>query len=296
MPKTVVDGLLLLDKPAGISSNGALQRARWLFGGAKAGHTGTLDPFATGLLPICFGEATKFSAYGLEAAKTYEARLKLGYTSSTGDTEGEIRVCAPVVVDEALVDAVLLLFLGPQLQTPPMHSAVKYNGQPLYSYAREGQTIEREARNIAIFALKRLSLVDDVLSIRVRCSKGTYIRVLGEAIGHSLQCGAYLLALRRIALGALEASDAMTLAEIECIEQSERAARLLPVESLACELTALNLDSAHASALRDGRAVPAPDAHRPGLARLYEAGTFMGLGEVTAERMIVVKRLIASLR
>ena len=287
--------MLLLDKPAGISSNGALQRVRWLFSGAKAGHTGTLDPFATGLLPICLGEATKFSAYGLEAAKAYEAQLKLGYTSSTGDTEGDIRVCAPAVVNEWLVDAVLAQFLGPRLQTPPMHSAVKYNGQPLYAYAREGQTIEREARNIEILALERLSLVDDVLSIRVLCSKGTYIRVLGEDIGHSLRCGAYLLALRRIALGALDVRDAMTLAQIECIDQAQRAVTLLPVDSLLRELNALRLDTADAIALRHGRAVRASDEHRPGLARLYEAGTFIGLGQVTPERLIVVKRLMASL-
>jgi tRNA pseudouridine55 synthase len=233
-------GVLLLDKPAGLSSNDALVRAKRLLNAEKAGHTGTLDPFATGLLPLCFGEATKFAQDLLEADKTYETVVHLGIATSTGDTEGEVLSTRPVDVIPEQIDAALAGFRGPIDQVPPMHSALKRDGRPLYEYARAGITLEREARRVAIHELTLLSWQAPFLRLSVTCSKGTYIRVLGEDIGAALGCGAHLNALRRTAVGSLSIAEAITLEQLEALP--ERAAALAPVDALLSSFPALALD------------------------------------------------------
>jgi tRNA pseudouridine55 synthase len=225
--------VLLLDKPLGLSSNDALQKAKWLLRAEKAGHTGTLDPMATGVLPLCFGAATKFSQLHLEADKTYEAVAQLGVRTSTGDAEGEVigRADVPLLTPERL-EQVRAQFTGPIRQVPPMHSALKKDGKALYEYARAGVEVERAPRDVTVFELQ-LSLVGPaLLKIVAKVSKGTYIRTLGEDIGAALGCGAHLVSLRRIATGPFEVSACLTLAELEALPESDRTGRLLPVESL----------------------------------------------------------------
>ncbi|MGB8148513.1 MAG: tRNA pseudouridine(55) synthase TruB, partial [Azonexus sp.] len=212
-----VDGVLLLDKPLGLTSNDALQKARRLFSAAKGGHTGTLDPLATGLLPLCFGEATKFSADLLDADKTYEAVLKLGVTTDSGDAEGAVTGTVAVDVAESAILSVLPRFIGNIQQIPPMHSALKRNGRPLYELARQGIEVERAPRAVTIHAIDCLVIAGDMLTLRVACSKGTYIRVLAADIGQALGCGAHLAALRRTAVGDLDLAGAVTLAELEAL-------------------------------------------------------------------------------
>ncbi|MDO9291118.1 MAG: tRNA pseudouridine(55) synthase TruB, partial [Hydrogenophaga sp.] len=206
-----VHGVLLLDKPLGLSSNQALQKAKWLLRAEKAGHTGTLDPLATGVLPLCFGAATKFSQLHLDADKTYETTVRLGQKTSTGDAEGDVIETRPVTCTAGQVVEVLDRFMGPIAQVPPMHSALKKDGKPLYEYAREGQTVEREARQVVIHDLDLLDMRLDgdapSLQLRVRCSKGTYIRTLGEDIGEALGCGGHLTMLRRTATGPFDATQ-----------------------------------------------------------------------------------------
>jgi tRNA pseudouridine55 synthase len=228
-----VHGVLLLDKPLGLSSNDALQKAKWLLRAEKAGHTGTLDPMATGVLPLCFGAATKFSQLHLDADKTYEAVAQLGVRTTSGDSEGEViaRCEVPEITPERLTQ-VQAQFTGSILQVPPMHSALKKDGKALYEYARAGIEVEREARQLTVFEL-RLSLVGPaLLRIVAKVSKGTYIRTLGEDIGATLGCGAHLVSLRRIATGPFGIAQCVTLAELEALSESDREARLLPVESL----------------------------------------------------------------
>ncbi|WP_299797669.1 tRNA pseudouridine(55) synthase TruB [Ramlibacter sp.] len=228
-----VHGVLLLDKPLGFSSNDALQKARWLLRAEKGGHTGTLDPMATGVLPLCFGAATKFSQIHLDADKTYEAVAQLGVRTASGDSEGEVmeRRDVPTITAERLA-AVQAQFTGTIMQVPPMHSALKKDGKALYEYARAGVEVERAARELRIFDLQ-LSLVGPaLLKIAAKVSKGTYIRTLGEDIGAALGCGAHLVSLRRIATGPFDVNQCITLAELEALNESEREARLLAVESL----------------------------------------------------------------
>ncbi len=228
-----VHGVLLLDKPLGLSSNDALQKAKWLLRAEKAGHTGTLDPMATGVLPLCFGAATKFSQLHLDADKAYVAEARLGVRTTSGDSEGEVvdRREVPAFTPEQLA-AVQARFTGPIRQVPPMHSALKRDGRALYEYARAGIDVEREARAVTIHDL-RLSLVEPtLLKIEARVSKGTYIRTLGEDIGAALGCGAHLASLRRIATGPFGVDRCVTLAELEALGESDRLARLLPVDSL----------------------------------------------------------------
>nr|WP_314629986.1 tRNA pseudouridine(55) synthase TruB [uncultured Noviherbaspirillum sp.] len=245
-PKRVrvpVHGVLLLDKPPGLSSNDALVKAKRLLNAEKAGHTGTLDPFATGLLPLCFGEATKFAQDLLDADKTYETVVHLGIVTNTGDTEGEIIGTRPVAVTAEQISAVLASFRGPIDQVPPMHSALKRDGRPLYEYARAGITLEREARRVTIHALTLLSWEAPFLRLSVTCSKGTYIRVLGEDIGAALGCGAHLNALRRTAVGTLSIAQATTLEQLAGLPELERAAGLAPVDALLSSFPALALDA-----------------------------------------------------
>src|ERR1700730_7775003 len=214
IPRRALDGVLLLDKPLGLSSNDALIRAKRLYLAKKAGHTGTLDPLATGLLPLCFGEATKFSQDLLEADKTYEATMRLGIRTTTGDAEGEPIDTRDVTCDQAAVQVAMQKFIGDIVQVPPMYSALNRDAKPLYEYARAGQTVEREGRQVTIHALDMLVCALPDVTFRVTCSKGTYVRTLAEDIGEALGCGAHLVALRRTGVGALTLAHAVTLAAL----------------------------------------------------------------------------------
>jgi tRNA pseudouridine55 synthase len=286
-------GVLLLDKPAGISSNVALQRVRRLYAWSKAGHTGTLDPLATGLLPICLGEATKFSHALLAADKTYKASIRLGFVSSTGDAEGILEPYASCQFTTAQLQQVLDSFLGPIDQVPPMHSAIKKDGKPLYSYARAGETVARLPRRIIINSLQCIDRKEDDLTILVRCSKGTYIRVLAEDIGKALGCGGYLRALRRTGIRDLLLQDAIGLEELGEMDDASRDARLLPVDRLVEVLPAVCLTLEAGQRLINGLAVSAIDAPI-GLVRLYDScGTFLGVGESRTDGVLSPKRLIS---
>lgn len=251
-----VHGVLLLDKPLGLSSNNALQKAKWLLRAEKAGHTGTLDPLATGVLPLCFGAATKFSQLHLDADKTYETTVRLGIRTNTADAEGEVIAVRPVNCSLGQVVEVLDQFTGPIRQVPPMHSALKKNGKALYEYAREGETVEREARNVVIHELELLEaqLQGDApfLRLRVKCSKGTYIRTLGEDIGEALGCGGYLVALRRVATGPFEVAQCVTLAQLETMDEAERLCQLQSVDSLLTGHTSVTLDAENAGRFLSG--------------------------------------------
>lgn len=255
MTSTVLAGVLLLDKPVGWTSNAALGRARRLLSGAKAGHTGTLDPFASGLLPITVGEAGKFSRYLLDADKRYVATLRLGATSTTGDPEGEVTLTgAPLPATQAEIERVLKSFLGDQEQIPPMHSALKQQGVPLYQLARKGLEVPRAPRRIRVHSLGLQSWNSaDELVLEVLCSKGTYVRVLAEDVGRSLGCGAYLTALRRTAVGPLTIEQAIDLKELEAIEAGARSGRLLPCADLLASLPRIQLESRAARDLLDGK-------------------------------------------
>lgn len=241
-----VHGVLLLDKPLGLSSNQALQKAKWLLRAEKAGHTGTLDPLATGVLPLCFGAATKFSQQHLDADKTYETTVRLGLKTSTGDAEGEVIAVREVSCSAGTVVDILDRFMGPIRQVPPMHSALKKDGKALYEYARQGETVEREARNVVIHDLDLLDmqLQGDApfLRLRVRCSKGTYIRTLGEDIAEAMGCGGHLSALRRVVTGPFEQAQCVSLAQLEAMDEVQRCAALLPVHVLLPGYTEVDLD------------------------------------------------------
>ena len=231
-----VHGVLLLDKPLGLSSNQALQKAKWLLRAEKAGHTGTLDPLATGVLPLCFGAATKFSQLHLDADKTYETVVRLGVKTSTADAEGDVIETRPVTCSVGQVVEVLDRFMGPISKIPPMHSALKKDGKALYEYARDGETVAREPRQVVIHDLELLDmrLEGDApqLRLRVTCSKGTYIRTLGEDIAEALGCGGHLSALRRVATGPFTESQCVTLDALESATEAARQERLLPVDVL----------------------------------------------------------------
>ena len=251
-----VDGVLLLDKAGGMTSNDALQKGRRLFSAAKGGHTGTLDPMATGLLPLCFGEATKFSNRLLDADKTYRATLKLGVSTTTGDVEGEVVATKAVEnVDLARVEAVCLRFLGEIRQLPPMYSALKHQGKALYEYARQGIEIEREERVVTIHALTVERVEGDEIDIEVRCSKGTYVRTLGEDIGEALGCGAHLTMLRRTSIGSLSIANSMTLEQISEHPEETRGALLDVPDSLLAHLPALILSEDQTRVFMHGQAV-----------------------------------------
>lgn len=278
--KREITGVLLLDKPAGISSNAALGRVKRLFEAAKAGHTGTLDPFATGLLPIALGEATKFSRFLLDARKGYRARLKLGVTTTTGDPEGAVVAQTRVCTTETQINAVLARFCGAQCQIPPMYSALKRDGVPLYKLARRGIEVERTPRDITIYelALHEWDGVDRLV-IDVLCSKGTYIRVLAEDIGGALACGAHLDALRRTAAGGFAVDAAVTLDELEALDLAGREALLLPAERLAADLPVVTLSLSLAGDIVHGRQViwPGEDMDQ-GEYRVYrQDSVFLGV-------------------
>ncbi len=251
-----VHGVILLDKPLGFSSNQALQKVKWLLRAEKAGHTGTLDPLATGVLPLCFGAATKFSQQHLNADKTYETTVRLGRKTRTADAEGDVIEERPVTCSVGQVVEVLDRFMGPIRQVPPMHSALKKDGKALYEYAREGETVEREARDVVIHDLELLDLQlqgdEPQLRLRVACSKGTYIRTLGEDIGEALGCGGHLTALRRVQTGPFVASQCITLEQLEAMEEGERLQALQAVDCLMQDHTTVTLDADNASRFLSG--------------------------------------------
>ena len=293
MPARDLDGVLLLDKPSGISSNAALQTARRLLGARRAGHTGTLDPMASGLLVLCFGEATKFSAALLEADKAYSARVRLGVRTSTGDAEGEALERRDVRVSRAEIEAALEPFRGEIEQVPPMHSAIKHRGRPLYAYARKGETVERSPRRVVIRELALEASEGDDLELRVRCSKGTYIRTLAEDLGEALGCGAHLAGLRRTAVGPFGIEQAMPLEGLAGLPEGQRAARLLPVDALLASWPRVALEAEAAARFRHGQRVRTGAA--PGLVAVFEsAGGFIGIGEVDAEATLKAKRQMAT--
>jgi tRNA pseudouridine55 synthase len=296
--RELVDGVLLLDKPVGLSSNDALIKAKRVLNAKKAGHTGTLDPFATGLLPLCFGEATKFSQDLLEADKTYEATVHLGIMTTTGDTEGDViesRDVADVTLDQ--IEAALARFRGPIMQVPPMYSALKRDGRALYEYAREGITLEREARPVTIHGLDFIGYDAPMLRIRVTCSKGTYVRVLGEDIGAALGCGAHLNALRRIGVGALEAGHMITLEQLQA--HPDPRSLLAPVDALLSSFPAIELTPELARRFLNGQrlalgkeAVAVPQEQ--GRVRVYESGKLLGTAILGEYAILAPERLIAA--
>jgi len=292
LPRRAIDGVLLLDKPLGLTSNAALQSARRLYNAAKAGHTGTLDPLATGLLPLCFGEATKFSGELLDADKTYAATIRLGVTTDTADAEGQVLQTRPVQVSAQQLAAVLGRFTGEILQVPPMYSALKRAGKPLYEYAREGITLERAQRRVTIHTIELHEFGEDALSLTVVCSKGTYIRTLAEDIGAALGCGAHLQALRRICIGRLRLDRAVTLPGLEAQDQQQRDARLLPADALLEGLPRAELDST--DAVRLGHGQPVRWGGEAGRWRAYAQGVFLGLCELDDSGWLNPRRLIAA--
>ena len=296
-PRDLVDGVLLLDKPVGLSSNDALIKAKRVVNAKKAGHTGTLDPFATGLLPLCFGEATKFSQDLLEADKTYLATVHLGITTTTGDTEGETIDTKPVDVALEQIEATLARFRGPILQVPPMYSALKRDGKAYYEYAREGIVLEREARPVTIHALELVRYDAPMLVIRVTCSKGTYVRVLGEDIGAALGCGAHLNALRRIQVGALTVDGMVTLEQLQA--HPEPLSLLAPVDTLLSTFPRVELTAELAKRFLNGQrlalgkepAVSVPG--QEGRVRVYRDGRLLGTALLGEYAILAPERLVA---
>lgn len=294
-----ISGILILDKPAGVSSNGALQKVRWLLNSDKGGHTGSLDPLATGVLPLCFGEATKFSRYLLDADKAYEAEVRLGQTTNTGDAEGEVLETRPVNISLEQAEAVLPQFRGDIMQVPPMYSALKQDGQPLYKLARAGEVVERKARSIHIAALELLSLEGDLLRLRVSCSKGTYIRTLAEDIGRELGCGAHVAGLRRIAAGPFDLSRAVTLDELIALhdEQGSEALDryLLPCDAGLMDWPQVTLTEHTTYYWQNGQPVRAPGAPVSGMVRVYShQQEFIGVAEIDEDGLVAPRRLIRS--
>jgi len=296
-PRDLVNGVLLLDKPVGFSSNDALIKAKRVLNAKKAGHTGTLDPFATGLLPLCFGEATKFSQDLLESDKTYLATVHLGITTTTGDTEGEAVETKPVDVTLDQIDAALARYRGPILQTPPMYSALKRDGKALYEYAREGIVLEREARPVTIHALTLVAYDAPFLKIAVTCSKGTYVRVLGEDIGAALGCGAHLNALRRTEVGPLTVEGMITLDDL--LAHPDPLSLLQPVDALLSSFPAIELTPELARRFLQGQrlalgkeeiAVP----EQQGRVRIYHAGSLLGTGILGEYAILAPERLIST--
>jgi len=294
--RRAVDGVLLLDKPTGITSNAAIQQVKRLFSAAKAGHVGTLDPLASGLLPVCLGEATKFSTDAFSADKSYDAEVLLGVTTTTGDREGDVIARKPVEVKRDQLVVVLAAFTGVLAQTPPMYSALKRDGKPLYAYARAGLTVERAPRSITIHGITLLDFAGDRFTIDVSCTKGTYIRVLAEDIGAALGCGATLAGLRRTRVGSFGLADAVTLAELEQLPEARRTDSLMPVDSLADGLPALELETGAVTRILQGQGAQVDIRDDiSGLVRLYgPERRFLGLGELDMNGRLLPKRLVAT--
>lgn len=293
-----ISGVLLLDKPIGMTSNKALQEVKFLFKAAKAGHTGSLDPLATGLLPICFGEATKLSAFLLDADKHYRVRVKLGETTTTADAEGEVLETAdPSGVSEADVLALLGDFMGEQQQLPPMYSAIKHQGERLYKLARQGVEVEREPRTIHVHALNLLSFGLPEFELDVHCSKGTYVRTLAEDIGKRLGCGAHVVGLRRTGVGPYDDSAMVTLEQVQSAFADKRFQEmddwLLPLESALAEWPEVKLTPDAAFYMQQGQPILVPNAPTSGWVRLYANQTdFLGVGQILEDGRVAPKRLM----
>ncbi|WP_447745880.1 tRNA pseudouridine(55) synthase TruB [Pseudomonas nicosulfuronedens] len=297
--RRAVNGVLILDKPLGMSSNQALQKVRWLINAEKAGHTGSLDPLATGVLPLCFGEATKFSQYLLDADKAYETVALLGTTTTTGDAEGEVVEQREVTAGREAVEAQLPRFRGDIEQVPPMYSALKKDGQPLYKLARAGEVVEREARSVTIARLDLLAFESPRATLAVSCSKGTYIRTLVEDLGRELGCGAHVAALRRTQAGPFQLSQSVTLEELEKAHAeggNEALDRfLLPVDAGLEHWPLLQLSEHSTYYWLHGQPVRAPEVPKFGMLRVQDhEGRFIGIGEVTEDGRLAPRRLIRS--
>ena len=292
-----VNGILLLDKPGGITSNAALQQAKTCFNAMKAGHTGSLDPIATGMLPICFGEATKISSFLLDADKSYQVTGQLGRISSTGDSEGEITDFASLEqVNEDLIKNALKLFLGDIEQIPPMYSALKYKGERLYTLARKGIEVERKKRQVHIFSIDFISYQAPFLTLKIKCSKGTYIRTLIEDIGQQLNCGAYVTALRRLTVGAFDNPDKMVklalLGDQPAGKQGSFDCYLLPIDEVLAAWPKVSLSSDSAYYFCQGQAILVANAPTSGWVRIFQGDSrFLGMGKMMENGKVAPKRL-----
>lgn len=287
-----VDGVLLLDKPGGITSNAALQAARRLFCALKAGHTGTLDPLASGLLPIAFGEATKLAGLMTNADKRYRTTIRLGVETDTADAEGRVTARRPVTVDEAAIEAVLARFRGEIAQVPPMHSALKREGRPLYELARQGIEVERAARRVRIDELRLVAREGDCLTLDIACSKGTYVRSLAADIGAALGCGAHVAALRRTASGPFVIEEAIGLGQLEQLAPEQRLAMLRDVDLFAGHLPRVDLDGGDEKRFCLGQALPGVACAAHTLLRVYAAGRFCGFGRVREDGCLQPVRIV----
>lgn len=293
--RRAISGVLLLDKVAGFTSNAALQKAKWLYRAEKAGHTGTLDPFATGLLPLCLGEATKFSQFLLDADKVYRAEILLGVRTSSGDLDGEVIAERPAEVSESALREALERFRGEIDQVPPMHSALKHAGRPLYEYARKGIEIERPPRRVSVFDIELENFDGRVASVRVHTGKGFYVRALADDLGELLGCGAHLTGLDRLQVGPYHLEDAITLDALAEMSEDDRDDRLLPADNLTLDLDRLDLDLEAAWQIGHGQAIWRSGLQVGELLRLYAPdGRFLGVAEVDQEGKVAPKRLIAN--
>jgi tRNA pseudouridine55 synthase len=288
-----VDGVLLLDKPSGITSNLALQKVRRLLAAAKAGHTGTLDPLASGLLPLTFGEATKFSSDLLDASKTYEADIQLGVATTTGDAEGAVTATVAVAVSAEQISAALQRLSGSIEQTPPMYSALKREGRPLYSYARAGLDIERAPRAVTIHRLDLLGIVGTLLRVRIECSKGTYVRVLAQDLGALLGCGAHLAALRRTRVGDLAIESSTTLDALATQSLQARRSLLLPLDSLIGKLPRVELDAQLADRFSHGQRLVLGPGNPCGRVRVIgPRARLLGIAQIDERGLLAPRRLV----
>lgn len=293
--RRAISGVLLLDKVAGFTSNAALQKAKWLYRAEKAGHTGTLDPFATGLLPLCLGEATKFSQFLLDADKVYRAEILLGVRTSSGDLDGEVIAERPVEVSESALREALEHFRGEIDQVPPMHSALKHAGRPLYEYARKGIEIERPPRRVSVFDIELENFDGRVASVRVHSGKGFYVRALADDLGELLGCGAHLTGLDRLQVGPYHLEDAIALDALAEMSEEERDDHLLPADNLTLDLARLDLDLEAAWQIGHGQAIWRSGLRVGALFRLYAPdGRFLGVAEVDQDGKVAPKRLIAT--
>ena len=293
--KLEISGFLLIDKPLGFSSNQALSKIKWIFSAKKAGHTGTLDPLATGLLPICFGEATKFSSHLLNSEKTYEASIKLGWKSSTGDAEGKLTESKIISLSLEKLQKELKSFIGLSKQTPPMFSALKYNGQPLYKLAREGVKIERQEREINISELILLNYSKNIIKIEVTCSKGTYIRTLAEDIANKLGMDGYLIELRRTKIGKLNINEALSIENISTLSSDKRKSCIKPTEVLVDKYPKLSLLDSEVDFIKNGQPIKLKKKLNTEIYTLFtKSKAFIGLGEIDSNNLLKVVRLIST--
>lgn len=289
------DGVLLVDKPRGLTSNNVVQRIKKLFQVKKAGHTGSLDPLADGMLPICLGEATKFSQYLLSADKTYVVKIRLGIRTASGDSESQIISESPVLLSKCDFEKGMTLFRGPIEQTPSMYSALKYKGQPLYKLARQGIEVERKSRSVNIYELNLLDFKGDIAKLYIRCSKGTYVRTLVDSLGQVLGCGAHVIALRRVTVAPYFESQMVSLELLEryATQQNYLDSYLLPIESMITHFPVIKLNKATVFYLQRGQCVMVPHHSTSGFVRLCtQANQFIGIGEVLIDARIAPRRLI----